>query len=295
MSTRIFSQTANNPSMSTPRISSLFVVLIAFQCSIGFREASGQNAAPSRPGYFTDPQTGIVYRQVSKTIERPVVETKIEKKEQTLFRPQVITETKPETQTVYTPVVEYKWEPRLHGRWNPFQQPTVAYHHVPTTRWEARNQVVQRSTSRTQWVAEKRSVEVPQQVVRMERHHKVEFEAVGTIAQPESPTETRGINNAVAARLRPLPNQARVEPLGSTTNRFVASSMATRGRLQPAPRIAASTVGRMTSDPPRRNRGQSGLRATELTPSRGQIRGRALPPSTGGAGVANLSSLPFMR
>ena len=85
-------------------------------------------------GYFTDPATGIVYRKVAKTIERPVIETKVQSRNQTIYRPQTVTETKPEARTVYQPVVEYKWEPRLHGRWNPFQRPTVAYHHVPETK-----------------------------------------------------------------------------------------------------------------------------------------------------------------
>ena len=59
------------------------------------------------------------------------------------------------------PVVEYKWEPRVQGRWNPFRPPTVAYQHVPHTCWEARNEVVHRTNTRTEWVAERRTVEVP--------------------------------------------------------------------------------------------------------------------------------------
>ena len=118
--------------------------------------------AQSGAGYFTDPATGIVYQKVIKTVERPVVETKTQTQDQTVYRPQTVIETKPETRTIYTPVVEYNWEARVEGRWNPFRQPRVAYHHVPNTRWEARNHVVEKTNTRTEWVAEDRTIEVPQ-------------------------------------------------------------------------------------------------------------------------------------
>jgi hypothetical protein len=254
--------------------------------------------APVSPsGLYTDPHTGIVYRQVSKTVERPVIETKVEQQNQTVYRPETVTESKPENRTVYTPVVEYKWQPRLHGRWNPFQQPTVAYHHVPETRWEARNEVVNRTQSRTQWIAENRTVDVPRQLGRMQREQKTELEVVGKVATPTA--NAPGPSNAIAARLRPLDSSARVEPLGDSR---VATTYSTPVYTAPsfsapsynAPQIAASTIGRMTSDPPRRNTGQSGMRANDLYPSN-QVHGHALPPASGGVGIANLPSLPFMR
>jgi hypothetical protein len=224
-------------------------------------------------GYETDPATGIVYRKVIRTVERPVVETTVQQRQQTVYRPQTVTEVKPETRTVYTPVVEYKWQPRLHGRWNPFQRPTVAYHHVPTTHWEPRSEVVQRTNTRTEWVAENRTIEEPRRVVRMTREQKVDYEPVGKVGTPQAgPTAT----SSIASRLRPLDSGTPIQPLNSGTQ------------------IAASTVGRMTSDPPRRTIGQGGLRATDLYPSGPSIRGQALPPNTGGVGIA-MPTLPFLR
>ncbi|MDA8743211.1 hypothetical protein N9N28_01145 [Rubripirellula amarantea] len=259
-------------------------------CTLTSIVISSPIQAQDNNGFFTDPATGIVYRKVAKTVERPVIETKVESRNQTIYRPQTVTETKPEARTVYQPVVEYKWEPRLHGRWNPFARPTVAYHHVPETRWEARNEVVNRTDSRTEWVAENRTVEVPQQIVRMEREQKVEFEPVGKVAPAQQASP--GIDSAVAARLRPLDSTARVEPIGGT--QYAVGPAYTAPSFS-APRIAATSVGRMTSDPPRRNEGQSGVRATELYPSSSTVRGQALPPASGGVGIANLPSLPFMR
>lgn len=237
--------------------------------------------AQSGSRYQTDPQTGIVYEPRTTTVDRPVVETKMEKREQTIYRPQTVTETRPENRTTYSPVVEYKWEPRLHGRWNPFTRPTIQYHHVGETKWEARNEVVQRVNTRTDWVAEKRTVEVPTQTVRIEREQQTDLVAVGRVApaQPAAP-----VNNAIASRLRPLNSNETVAPISQP---MIAGTYA-------APRVAASTVGRMTSDPPRRSIGQGGLRANTLGVAPG-VRGQALPPNTSGIGIANLPSLPILR
>jgi hypothetical protein len=244
------------------------------------------STAQNNAGYYTDPATGLVYRQVTRTIDRPVVETNVEKREQTIYRPQTVTETKPESRTTYSPVVEYKWEPRMHGRWNPFQKPTIAYHHIPETRWEARNEVVQRTNTRTEWVAEKRTVEVPKKIVRMQREQKVDYEPVGRVAPPES--NPPGPSSAIASRLRPLASTARVEAFSQPATQIAANGFV-------APRIASSTVGRLTSDPPPRSNQQGGLRATDLYRAPAAVRGQALPPANGGTGIANLPSLPFFR
>lgn len=233
---------------------------------------NAQNGA----GYFTDPATGIVYQKVIKTVERPVVETKTQTQKQTVYRPQTVVETKPETRTIYTPVVEYNWEARVEGRWNPFQQPRVAYHHVPNTRWEARKHVVEKRNTRTEWVAEDRTIEVPQKVMRMEREQQVGYEPVGNVNQQQAAPQ--GVSSSVASRLRPLDPNTPVQTFGQSSNL--------------APRTVASTAGRMTSDPPRRSTGQGGMRATELYDSAPNVRGQALPPVTGGSGMATLPSIP---
>jgi hypothetical protein len=280
--------------------------LLALLCIGAVYCAAGNAQAPTGAnGLLTDPQTGIVYRKVSKVVERPVIESTMEKQNRTVYRPETVTATKPEARTVYTPVVEYKWKPRLHGRWNPFQQPTVAYHQVPETRWEARNEVVNRTETRTKWIAENRTVEVPRQSVRMKREQTTELEVVGKVAPPNAQRPNRqGPNSqvpssAIAARLRPLDKNAAVAPINSSR---VATTYSTPVYTAPsysapsfsAPRIAASTVGRMTSDPPRRGIGQSGMRANDLFPTQ-SVRGQALPPSTGGVGIATLPTLPFIR
>lgn len=225
-------------------------------------EARSQDAS----GLYTNPDTGLVYRQVTRTIERPVSETHMTTQERTVYRPQTVTEARPEARTVYTPVVEYQWEPRLHGRWNPFRQPAVAYHHVPVARWEARSEVVSRVNTRTEWVAEKQTLEVPQRFTRIEREQKTDFEVVGRVAPPNA----SGTSDQIASRLRPLDSQTRIEPLVTSGPVLLAS------------------------EPSRRNVGQGGLRATELHSNSG-VYGQVLPPVSSGIGIATLPAPPLWR
>lgn len=228
-------------------------------------------AAASPSGYFTDPQTGIVYRKVTRTVETPVTETKMEKRTQTVFKPQTVTETKPVSRTVYTPVIENRWEPRVHGRWNPFTAPTVAYHHVPRTHWTTRQETVQQTQVKTNWVPENQTVEVPTQLVRMQTQQKVDYEPVGRVAPPADT-----VQSAIASRLRPLQPNERIAPTGSPVTSIAAAPSATYTTPgYTPPRIAANSIGRMTSDPPRRTISQGGLRANELVPNRG-VRGTVL-------------------
>lgn len=240
---------------------SMMIAVAALVASTSCQEALAQ------AGYYKDPSSGIVYQKVTTTINRPVVEERVESRKQTVYRPQTVTETRPSTRTVYTPVVEYQWEPRVHGRWNPFRKPTVAYHHVPHARWEQHSDVVEQTTTRTEWVAETRNIEVPRKIVRMQTEREENFEPVGQVS-PQQATPP-GAAPSIASRLRPLASNERVAPIGGST--IIAGSTLS------APQIASSTVGRMTSDPPRRTVSQGGIRTTDLT---GQ--GQVLPPSTGG-------------
>ena len=73
---------------------------------------------------------------------------------------------------------------------------------------------------------------------------------------------------------------------------YGASGSGTRNGTQ---NIAASTVGRLTSDPPRRSPSQGGIRPTDLYPSNGTTYGQALPPVSGGTGIANMPGWSLWR
>lgn len=212
--------------------------------------------------YVTDPATGIIYRKVHRTIERPVVQTEMKPQESTIYRPETVVEVTPETRTVYTPVVSYGWEPRVRGRWNPFVQPTLQYEQVPRTHWEARSETVERRQTRTNWVTERRRVDVPQQVVKIQREEKVDYEAVGRVAPQQAmpPNSAQSAEAALAARLRPIDAATPIAPfsaIGSTNYPMVASQT-----LPPYPGSSRSSE-------------QTGMRAIDLTA--GSYGGYATP------------------
>lgn len=214
-------------------------------------DASGVASPQPAAGFFADPATGIVYRQVRRTVERPVLEAELEKREATVYRPEVVVEVRPETRPVREPVVSYFWEPRVINRWNPFSKPTVRYEHVPKTRWESRDETVQHRETKTVWVPESRQIEVPKSTLKIRREALLDYEAVGRLP-PEPGYDTATLSQAVATRLKPIES-----PLGDP-------------RFMPAPALAHSALaqpglGGQAAD---RSREQAGMPATELLPSR---------------------------
>lgn len=193
------------------------------------------------PGFYKDPDTGVVYRKVTRTVERPEVTTTQQRRERTVLTPRTVTEERPYSRTVYTPVTEYRWVPKIHNRWNPFRSPTLVYHHQPTTTWEARNEVVNRATSRTEWVAEKRVDTVPVTTRRIVREERQVLEPVQTL----SPRQTSpGPTSAIAANLRPL-DESELQQGGPDS-------------VPPSASIARN---------PNRSAAQSGQRAIDLRPT----------------------------
>lgn len=245
-----------------------FIALVTAATSITLLPAK----ATAQTGFFTDPQTGIVYRKVSRMTEKPVLETRLSQQSEVVYRPHTITETKPENRTVLTPVVEYRWKPKLTGRWNPFRPPSIRYEKVPITTWEARTEVVHRTKTTTQWIAENRLIELPTKTVRAPRQHSIAYEAVGRLNPSNLPAD-------VAARLQPLASNAAFESLEPP--RLAVTTF-------DPPRIASSTVSTINPETQTRNSTQSGMTAQNLSPD---LQRR--PKNT--TGIANQRPLPMFR
>ncbi|WP_146520822.1 hypothetical protein [Stieleria varia] len=234
-------------------------------------------------GFMQDPATGITYAKTIQTIERPVVETVVENQEQLVYRPETVTEIKPEVQTVYAPVTEVKWRPYMEGRWNPFRQPTVAYRPVAETYWQRSNQVVNRTTSTTKFVPEKRTVQVARQVPKMKREQVIAYQPVGRVDPTPTRPQITGISEAVAARLQPISAPSAVAAPST-------APMAAPNGMGNATQIASTSMGRTMSDPPRRSITQRGMRANDLRPESSGYA-QPLPPSSNSTGIAGLPVL----
>lgn len=191
-------------------------------------------AAAEDSNLITDPATGIVYRKQYKTVERPVVETRMEQKVVTVSTPETVSELEPVSQTYFTPVVRYGLEPRWHGLWNPFTPATLAYHYVPRTQWEARTETYNRVKSSTRWVAEQRVVNEPTRVVRMEQRQQEELVAVGVT----NPSGTPGIGPSTSGtQVASLPTSAGLSAISTGPVTYVAPPIRTEIRGGMAPTV----------------------------------------------------------
>lgn len=110
---------------------------------------------------------GVTYRETRRVVQRPVVETRYEQREQTVYRERYDAEIRETSQTYFTPVTEYRWVTVLKGRWNPFSQPYLAPEYKPVTTWQAREHIIRTPVARRELVPEKRIVQVPVTTQRM--------------------------------------------------------------------------------------------------------------------------------
>jgi hypothetical protein len=142
---------------------------------------------------------GITYRETSRTVRRPISETRYRERERTVYREEVETESRDLYRTVHVPVTEYRWKTRWLGRWNPFVQPVPVYHLEPTTTWEPRTEVVTVPITRRTFVPENRTEKVPVTVRRM-----VDEEVTSRVAIAGRSTSTASSDlsgSAVARRM----------------------------------------------------------------------------------------------
>ena len=193
---------------------------------------------PGSPDFYTDPKTGITYRKVTQSIERPVIDQQTTTQERTTYQPQVVTTVRDEQRTIYTPVVRYEWEPKWHGRWNPFSQPTLAYHLVPHTQWQMRQETVQTPQTTTQWIAKQETVQIPSRVMRMERTTEFAYQPVHipptTFApRPAMPSQV-AVQSVAAPRIAEGPGRTSVQTGMRAT---VLGDAANPGIIASSPRV----------------------------------------------------------
>jgi hypothetical protein len=119
-------------------------------------------------------ENGVTFRETRRVERRPVTTTEWEEKQRTVYRDRYVTEVRDSQRTVYVPVTEYYAEPRVHGWWNPFGRPYVAYHMKPLTRWETRVESVQRPQTVREVVPETEVVRVPKRTVAFEDREVIE-------------------------------------------------------------------------------------------------------------------------
>jgi hypothetical protein len=98
--------------------------------------------------------------QVTRTPKSiPVTEMRTEQHK--TFVPQTTTQYQSYQQTYVAPVTQYQWVARQRGAWNPFGRPYWVNELQPVTTWQASQGTVQVPTTRTDWVENNVTRQVP--------------------------------------------------------------------------------------------------------------------------------------
>lgn len=132
-------------------------------------------------------ENGVTYQETVRTVQRPVVQTEWQQREQTVYKQQARTDVRDTLRTYLTPVTQEEWITRMHGRWNPFATPYFTHHLVPVTRWERRAEIVPVPVVETEWVPETRTVSVPVTTQRLAEQKIVSKVPVGRTSTAAAP------------------------------------------------------------------------------------------------------------
>jgi hypothetical protein len=258
-----------------------YVVVAVAGCCFGPVQAQVTPTAP-QPGstQVTEEMINGVKHQVTRqTVEQRVPVTIMQDRQQTVYAPKISTETIAHQQVYSVPVTQYEVVPVLHGRWNPFVEPYYTYETQLVTRYQEQVVNVQIPVSKSEWVTETKTVQVPVTEYRTAQQEivtKVALtggESTKTYAstQPSlpQPVTMKPYNSQPASSIAtqpatPLPNYAQAQPSYGYSQPPYNSTPATSSPANVASRPSnQSAIGgqMLQTDPPRQGTGWSNLPA----------------------------------
>jgi hypothetical protein len=156
---------------------------------------------------------GIKYRETRQVVEQMMPVTTMQDQQQRVMTPKVSTETVAHQQVYSIPVTQYEVVPVLHGRWNPFIEPYYTYETQLVTRYQEQMVNVQIPVTKSEWVAETKTVQVPITEYKMAKQ-----EIVTTVALTGGDT-----NKTFAATQSSGQRPVSLQPLGSQPTPAIAS------------------------------------------------------------------------
>lgn len=136
---------------------------------------------------------GVTYQETRRVVPRPVLETRMEPREQTIYRDKYSTDFHQSERKYMAPVTEYRWEPQWVTPWNPFSAPYVTYRWVPVTRWVERSETVRIPVTRREVVPEKITTNVPVTTQRIVEDEHISRVAVS--AKPQGGASLRSLDS----------------------------------------------------------------------------------------------------
>jgi len=198
-------------------------VALALVCGLFAGTAMCSQTAQGQVRY--EEKDGVRYQVTQRVTQHQVPVTVMQDRQQTVYTQQLTTNTLNHQQLYCVPSTAYRWDSRLHGRWNPFITPYWSYNLRPVTTWNTQVANVQIPVNQVAWVPQTKTVQVP----------------VTAYRPAEEKTETWVAMNNTSA---PSTGLATARPLSSSPSATLAARSG----------VALGGVA-MQSDPPRQSTG----------------------------------------
>lgn len=127
-------------------------------------------------------QGGITYRETKTKVRRPVREIEYQDQQQTFYREKYATQMQSVREYRYQAITQYYWEPRVHGRWNVFTGPHLAYHLRPQTTWQHQTRLAEYPVTQRTYEPQTRTVRTAVPKLSFKEEEVVARTAVGPAA-----------------------------------------------------------------------------------------------------------------
>lgn len=204
-----------------------------------------QPAVGSAPVVNEVVRDGVTYRETRQVVEQMMPVTTMKDQKQTVMTPKVSTETVAHQQVYSIPVTQYEVVPVLHGRWNPFAEPYYTYETQLVTRYQEQTVNVQIPVTKSEWVTETKTVQVPVTEYKIAKQEIVTTVALtggdtnktfaSTQPNTQRPVSIQALGSQPAPALASQPNNAystAASPLPNNNN--YGSTPSGYGYTQPA-------------------------------------------------------------
>jgi len=145
---------------------------------------------PARCEDRTFEENGVLYKEVRRTVKRPVATVRNETKKVTTYKHDYTTEMQEVNHTVWVPVTQYRWESFHYPRLNLFSPVGTGWRMVPEVRFAPQAASTRYPVTRRELVPETRTIEVPKRSLGFVEREETSRIALGPAARQRSRTVT---------------------------------------------------------------------------------------------------------
>ena len=124
---------------------------------------------------------GIKYQEYTRTVQRPITETRYEDQEYTAYNDRYTTEMQEVQRTYQVAVTQNQWVPGYQRTWNVFAPPVLSYRLMPVTRYENRTETVRVPVTKHESVPTRQVRKVPVTKTHIAQEEHISRVPVGTV------------------------------------------------------------------------------------------------------------------